>query len=99
MSDGPDFNSTSQAPSSDADRSQENKLGRRLFIFKTAAVLGGAAAITTAVAIGTSTEAQAQCTDRDPYDRRGRGIRCRRRRRYCTDRDPYDGRGRGIRCG
>jgi hypothetical protein len=72
----------------------EERLGRRLFFFKAAAVIGVAAATVA----GTTTEAEAQwCTDRDPYDPRGRGRWCRRRR-YCTDRDPYDARGRGIRC-
>ena len=100
MSDSANDNRDGNNPTAGSDQPGEPKLGRRLFFFKAAAVLGGAAAVTAAAAIGTSTEAEAQyCTDRDPYDRRGRGIRCRRRRRYCTDRDPYDGRGRGIRCG
>ena len=94
----PSDKSVADARTSDSDLPNEAKLGRRLFFFKAAAVLGGTAAATAAATIGASTEAQAQCTDRDPYDPRGRGIRCpRRRRRYCTDRDPYDRRGRGIR--
>ena len=74
----------------------EAKLGRRLFFFKAAAVLGGAAAVTAAATVGSTTEAQAQyCSDRDPYDPRGRGRWCRRRRRRVTDNDPRDPRGRG----
>jgi hypothetical protein len=61
------------------------KLGRRLFIFRAASVLGGAAA----VALGASRQAEAQRTDRDPTDSRGRG-------KGVTDNDPSDRRGPGL---
>ncbi|MGE0179367.1 MAG: hypothetical protein AB7O91_06065 [Sphingomonas sp.] len=70
------------------------KVSRRSFITK---VLGGAVIGTVAV-IAPTAPAEAQFTDRDPYDPVGRG---RRGRPYTgiTDRDPYDpvGRGRGRR--
>ena len=82
---------------SDEVREDETrKVSRRSFLSR---VLGGAVIGTVAI-IGGESEAEAQrCTDRDPYDRVGRGRWCRRRRRWrCTDRDPYDPVGRG-RCG
>ena len=73
-------------------------LGRRLFIFKAATVVGAAAAV-TAVTAATTTPAQAQyCTDRDSFNPVGGGRWCRRRRRYCTDRDPYNPVGGGRWC-
>jgi hypothetical protein len=70
--------------------------GRRLFFFKAASVLAAAAVTAAGAAVVTATPAQAQrCTDRDPYDPRGRGRWCRRYRRRVTDNDPYDPRGRG----
>jgi hypothetical protein len=60
------------------------RLARRLFIFRATAILSGAAA----VALGAASRAQAQRTDRDPTDRRGRG-------KGVTDSDPNDRAGRG----
>lgn len=65
------------------------QLGRRLFMFRASAVLGGAAA--TALAT-TPQQARAQ-TDNDPNDSVGRGRTGR------TDNDPNDGSGRGRRGG
>jgi len=93
MSENANDKPNEQIPASVAE---EGTLGRRLFFFKAAAVLGGAAAISAATAVGTATEAQAQrCTDRDRGDPRGRGRWCRRARR-CRDNDPYDP--RSYRC-
>src|SRR5262245_5157053 len=82
----------------DTNQPKSDRLNRRLFFFKS---LGGVAAVavaTTAVTVATVQPASAQyCTDADPYDPRGGGIRCRRRRRV-TDADPYDAVGAGIRC-
>jgi len=89
MSENANDKPNEQIPASAA--ADEGTLGRRLFFFKAAAVLGGAAAISAATAVGTATEAQAQrCTDRDRGDQRGRGRWCRRRSRVCRDNDPYD---------
>lgn len=61
------------------------KLGRRLFLFRAGALLGGA----VATLAGGSRLAEAQGrTDRDPIDSAGRG-------RGVTDRDPTDRAGRG----
>lgn len=88
-------NPNEQVPAAQPEQPVQPTLGRRLFFFKAAAVLSAAAVTATGAAIVTATPAQAQrCTDRDPYDRRGGGRWCRRRRRV-TDNDPRDPRGRG----
>lgn len=71
------------------------RVSRRSFLGK---VIGGAAIGAVAI-VGGATEAQAQCSDSDPYDPGGRGRHCGRRRTGITDRDPSDpvGRGRGRR--
>jgi hypothetical protein len=75
------------------------RLNRRLFFFKSLAGVATVAVGTAVVTAATVQPAQAQwCTDADPYDPQGRGIRCRRRRVGITDADPYDRVGRGIRC-
>lgn len=72
-------------PDQPADNSKpEAPLGRRLFIFRATAILSGVAA----VAFGAAGPAQAQRSDRDPTDRRGRG-------KGVTDNDPNDRAGRG----
>jgi hypothetical protein len=88
------------APGDIATSTPEERLGRRLFIFRAAAVLGGAAAATAVTAVAIPRQAQAQgCSDRDPNDLEGRGRSCSLRgNRWCTDRDPMDPRGRGRRC-
>src|SRR5687767_5255716 len=84
MSEGPEDKpgSGEQRPDAKPDAPQP---GRRLFIFRAVVVLGGAAAL---AAFGTSRQAEAQRTDRDPTDRakKGKGV---------TDRDPTDRRGKG----
>ena len=71
------------------------RVSRRSFLGK---VLGGAA-IGAVVLVGGATEAEAQCSDSDPYDPGGSGRHCGRRRTGITDRDPGDpvGNGRGGR--
>jgi hypothetical protein len=85
MSDNPD-NKPGLVDESPVAKPDAPRLGRRLFIFRATAILTGAATL----ALGTTTpqQAQAQRTDRDPTDRRGRG-------RGVTDSDPTDRAGRG----
>jgi hypothetical protein len=83
MSENPEDKPGSPGQPPDA-QPEAPKLGRRLFIFRAAAVLGGAAV----VAFSASRQAEAQRTDRDPTDRGGKG-------KGVTDNDPTDRRGRG----
>ena len=88
-------NANDKPNSTSPDQPTEPTLGRRLFMFKAAAIVTGTAAVTTATLVATTNEAQAQrCTDRDPGDRRGWGRWCRRRYRRARicwrDRDPYN---------
>jgi hypothetical protein len=69
----------------------ERSLGRRSSIAAVGAAVLGAAALVGMPA----SEAEAQCTDRDPSDRPGRGRSCGT---GCTDRDPSDRPGWGRRC-
>ena len=72
-------------------------------------VLGGGALGAAGLTLGITTEAQAQCTDRDPTDPagggRGRGISDSDPRdpvgcgsRVCSDSDPSAPAGRGRHC-
>lgn len=72
----------------------KEKLGRRLFVFRAAAILS---ATTALLHVGGTTPAQAQCSDRDVGDPSRRGRRCRAT--GCTDSDPSDTVGSGRRCG
>ena len=85
MSENPEDKPGSPGQPPDA-QPEAPKLGRRLFIFRAAAVLGGAAV----VAFSASRQAEAQRTDRDPTDRGGKG-------KGVTDNDPTDRRGFGAR--
>jgi len=75
--------------------------------------LGVASAAIASVGISaTASTAEAQCSDRDPYDPAERGHNCSCRgvsnsdpydpvgcgRRRCSDRDPYDPAGSGRHC-
>lgn len=76
----------------DSELITERSMGRRSSIAAVGAAVLGAAAV---VGI-TPSEAEAQCTDRDPSDAPGRGRGCGS---GCTDRDPNDRAGYGRRCG
>ncbi len=73
---------------------ERSSMGRRSSIAAVGAAVLGAA---TLVGI-TPSEAEAQCSDRDPNDPVGRGRYCGGGT-GCTDRDPGDRAGWGRRCG
>jgi hypothetical protein len=82
-------------------------MGRRSSMAMIGAGILGAAGLVAA----TPEQAEAQCSDSDPYDPAGRGRRCCRGisdsdpydpagcgRRRCSDSDPYDPAGSGRHC-
>lgn len=94
----PAISSEPLAPNTPSD---DPRLSRRLFVFRTLFGAAAATMIGTAATTVTATPAAAQrrVTDNDPNDPegRGRGYIAPRRRRV-TDNDPHDpeGRGRGY---
>ena len=79
----------------ESEQPKDFRLERRLFVLKAAAVLSGAAAVTAAATLGTTTPAEAQCrtTDSNSFDRAGRPRPCprgRRRRSRVTDSNSFD---------
>jgi hypothetical protein len=75
---------------SDDDLIVARPMGRR----SSMAMLGAGVLGAVGLVAGTPQQAEAQCSDRDPYDPAGRGRRC------CSgvsDRDPHDPAGCGRR--
>lgn len=93
----------------DADVVTDRPIGRRSSMGVLGAGLLGAVGLVAAL---QPSQAEAQCSDSDPYDPAGRGRRCGCRgisdsdpndpagcgRRTCSDSDPYDAAGAGRHC-
>jgi hypothetical protein len=78
---------------SEEDMITERPMGRR----SSMAAIGATVLGTAAIVGGTPSQAEAQCSDRDPHDPAGRGRYCGGG--GCSDRDPNDPAGRGRYCG